>query len=101
MAGWGMGRDSASSAQSKHTGGGETARLGSSWGKLGCTGVDGGIDGERGMSTGVDGVIGDTAGVWEVVGGETACFWRLGAELSGWDAFGGCSGVFRCVLRRS
>ena len=63
MAGWGMGRDSASSAQSKRAGGGETARLGSSWGKLGCTGVDGGVDGEWGMLTIVDSVVSDAAGV--------------------------------------
>ena len=54
-----MGNDAASSAQSKRAGGGETARLGSSRGEHGCTGVDGGVDGERGVSTNIDGVVGD------------------------------------------
>jgi hypothetical protein len=58
-----VGNDAASLAQSKHAGGGKTARLRSGWGELGCAGVDGVVDGEQGVSTGVDGVVGDLAGV--------------------------------------
>lgn len=58
-----VGNSVASSAQLKCVGGGETARLGSSRGELGCTSGNEGVDGERGVSTGVDGVVGDTAGV--------------------------------------
>ena len=49
----------ASSAQSKRVGGTEMARSGSSWGKLGCTVGNRGIDGGRGVSAGVDSVISD------------------------------------------
>jgi hypothetical protein len=41
----------------------ETARLRVSWDELGCTGIDGGVDGEQGVLTGVDGLVGDLAGV--------------------------------------
>jgi hypothetical protein len=58
-----VGNDAASSAQSKRAEGDETARLGSSWGELGCTCGDGGIGSERGVSTGVNGVVGGVAGV--------------------------------------
>lgn len=53
----------ASSAQSKHTGGGETARLWSSRGEQGCAGGNRGGGSERGAATGVDSVVSDTAGV--------------------------------------
>ena len=55
--------NAASSAQSKHMGGGKMAYLGSSWVKLGCAGQDGVIYGEWWVSTVVDGVINDVAGV--------------------------------------
>jgi hypothetical protein len=81
----------ASLAQSKCVGGGKTACLGSSWGELGCTGGDGGIDSERGVSTGLDGIVGDMAGVCEVVSNKTARFWVFWGEHSGWDRTWGCS----------
>jgi hypothetical protein len=58
-----VGNDAASSAQSKHAGGGKTAHLRSGRGELGCAGVDGVVDSEQGVSTGVDSVVGDLAGV--------------------------------------
>ena len=58
-----MGRDSASSAQSKRAGGVETARLGPSWGDLGRMGGGRWMGGEPGASVGVDGVVSDAAGV--------------------------------------
>ena len=57
-----MGRDSASSAQSKRTVDSKTAFLWSSWGELGYTGGDGDAGSERGASQCVDsggGGIGD------------------------------------------
>ena len=86
-AGWEMGRDSESSAQSKCAGSGETAHLGSSWGKTGCTGGDRGMDSERGVLTGVDRVVGDTAWVYNVVGSETASFWVFWNKPGGWNLF--------------
>ena len=71
-AGGGMGMDSASSAQSKRVGRGETACLWSSLGELGQTGSEGGTGGGQG---GIDGVISDVGGVWDAGGSETACFW--------------------------
>ena len=58
-----VGNDAGLSAQSKRVGGGETACLGPSWGELGCTGGDGGVDGEQGLSAVVDGVVNDAAGM--------------------------------------
>ena len=57
-----VGNDAPSSAQSKHAVGGETARLRSSWGELGCTRGDGGVGSGQGVLTGVDGVVSDAAG---------------------------------------
>ena len=74
----------------KGTGFGETARLGSSWGKTGCTDGDRGMDGERGVLTGVDSVVGNTAGVYNAVGGETVRFCGFGGEQGRWDVFCGC-----------
>jgi hypothetical protein len=58
-----VGNDTASSAQSKHAGGGKMAHLGSSMVEQGCTGRDGGVGSGRKVSTGVDGLVGDLAGV--------------------------------------
>ena len=69
-----MGMDSASSAQSKRVGRGETARLWSSLGELGQTGSEGGTGGGQGVFVGIDGVISGMGGVWDAGGGETACF---------------------------
>ena len=55
----GAGINTVSSAQSKHAGGGKTARLGLSWGKLGCLGGTRGVDGEWGALAVVNGVIND------------------------------------------
>ena len=66
-----VGRDSASSAQSKRVSGGEMAHLGLSWGKLGCMGGNGGVDSERGALAVVNSVVNDVGGVWDVGGGET------------------------------
>ena len=41
----------------------ETARLGPSWGELGCTRGDGGADGEWGVSAVVDSVVNNMVGV--------------------------------------
>jgi hypothetical protein len=58
-----VGNVAASSAQSKHAGGGRTARLGSSMVEQGCTGGDGGVGSGRKVSTGVDGLVGDAEAV--------------------------------------
>jgi hypothetical protein len=58
-----VGNDAASSAQSKCAGGGESARLGSGRGEQGCTGGNGGVDGERGLSAVIDNVVNEAAGV--------------------------------------
>ena len=75
-------------------------RSGSSWGKLGCTGVDGGVDGEQGMSTGVDGVVSDVGGVCDVGGSGTSCFRGFWGKLGGWGVSrgrsAGSSRVRRC-----
>jgi hypothetical protein len=89
-----MGRDSASSAQSKRAVDGETARLGLNWGELGARGG-------QGAFTGTDGVVGDAGRVYHTVGGETARFRGVWAKLSGWGAFQGCSSGSRYEPRRS
>ena len=57
-----VGNNAASSVQLKHAEGGKTARLGSSWGELGCTCGDRGVGSRWGVLTSVDGVVSDTAG---------------------------------------
>src|ERR1700733_12966176 len=52
----GAGINAASSAQSRHVGGGEMARLGPGWNELGKTGSEMGMGGERGASMGIDSV---------------------------------------------
>jgi hypothetical protein len=52
-----VGNDTASSAQSKHVGGGEMACLGSSWGELGQMGGERGTRGGQGVFTCIDGII--------------------------------------------
>ena len=76
----------------KHGEDSETAHLGWSWGELGYTGVDGGIDGEWGMLQGMDGIIGDAAGVHDAGGHKMVCSWGVWGLLSGWDMLWGCSG---------
>jgi hypothetical protein len=88
-----MGRDSESSAQSKHVGGGETARLELAWGGLGQTG------GERG-ARGVDGAVGDAGGVYQAGSGETARFGGFWGEQGGWLRFWGCSAGSGSMSRR-
>jgi hypothetical protein len=95
-----MGKDSASSAQSKRAGSGETARFGSSWGEPGQMGGEQGVGGGRGVFTGEDGVLGDAGGVYHTGGGETARLQGVWGELGGWNAFGGRSGGSGVVLRR-
>jgi len=53
----------------------ETAHLWVSWDELGCTGVNGGIDGEQGVSLSIDDAVSDSAGVYDAGGSETARFW--------------------------
>jgi hypothetical protein len=96
-----MGKDSASSAQSKRVGSGETTRLGSSWGEPGRMGGEQGVGGGRGVFTGEDGVVGDAGGVYHTGGGETARFGVFWGEQGSWDAFQGCSGGSSRVLRCS
>ena len=55
--------DSASSAQSKRVGRGETARLWSSLGERGQTGSEGGTGGGQGVFIGINGIVSGTAGV--------------------------------------
>jgi hypothetical protein len=116
-----MGKDSASSAQSKQAGGSvrregtgledggtgdrgrdtvvtnvssvepETARLRPCWGELGYTGRYGGAGGKRGVSLGTDGVVSDVVGVSDRVGGGTARFGGIWGELGGWNRLWGCS----------
>jgi hypothetical protein len=88
-----MGRDSASSAQSKRAVDGETARLGLNWGELGARGG-------QGAFTGTDGVVGDAGGVYHTGGGETARLRGVWDELGGWNVLGGRSGGSGVVLRR-
>jgi hypothetical protein len=95
-----MGRDSASSAQSKRVGRGETARLGPSWGALGQKGGEQDAGGEQGVLAGADVDVGDAGGVYHTDVGETACFGGFWGKLGGWDKARGCSegssSLFRC-----
>ena len=59
----GAGIDTASSAQSKRAGGGETARFGDVWGEQGCLGGNRGVDGEQGALAVVDSVVNNVVGV--------------------------------------
>jgi hypothetical protein len=77
-----MGKDSASSAQSKHTGGGEMTRFGPSWGEPGQMGGEQGVGGIWGVFTGEGDVVGDAGGVCHASGGETARFRGFWGELS-------------------
>ena len=70
-----MGNDAASSAQSKHVGGGETAHFGGVWGKQGCTGRIGAVDSEWRLSVVVEGTINNVAGVSDMGGSEMGCCW--------------------------
>jgi hypothetical protein len=89
-----VGRDSASSAQSRQVGSGETVRLGPSRGERGW------INGERRVSAGADGVVGDAGGVYQTDDAETARLRGGWGKQGGWDTFRGCSesssSVFRC-----
>ena len=93
-----VGNDAASSAQLKHAGGGKTARLGSSWGELGCTRGDGGVGSRWGLLSGVDGIVSDTAGVYDTGSGETARLWGFWGKLGGWNRLWGCSAGSSSVL---
>jgi hypothetical protein len=77
-----MGKDSASSAQSKRTGGGEMTRFGLNWGKPGQIGGEQGVGGIRGVFTVEGDVVGDAGGVYHASGGETARFRGFWEELS-------------------
>jgi hypothetical protein len=88
-----MGRDSASSAQSKRVGRGETARLGQSWGELGQKGGEQDAGGERGVLTDADVDVSDAGGVYHTVDIKTTHFRGFWGILGGWDAFRGCSDV--------
>ena len=59
----GAGINAASSAQSRHVGGGETAHLGLGWNELGQTGSEMGMGGERGASMGIDSIDSNAVGV--------------------------------------
>ena len=95
-----MGRDSASSAQSKRAGSGKTAGLGLNLGTLAWMGGEQDTGGECGVLAGADGVVGDAGGVYHVDDTETAHFRGVWGELGGWDTFRGCSAgssrVFCC-----
>jgi hypothetical protein len=99
-----MGRDSTSSAQSKRTGDGETARLGSSWGELWRVGGGQDAGGERRVFVGANSVVGDAGGVYHASGGETARLRGIlgeRGERGSQYASGACSGVPGGVLVRS
>ena len=68
-----MGRDSASSAQSKRASSGKTARLGLNWGTLAWMGGEQDTGGECGVLVGADSVVGDAGGVYHADDAETAC----------------------------
>ena len=105
-AGWGMGRDSASSAQSKRpvfevgSGGCADSAYVASSGRAGNGGA--GCWGAWGASLGVDGVVGDAGGVYHTAGGEAARLLGVWGELGGWNRLWGCSAgssrVFRCSV---
>jgi hypothetical protein len=83
--GWGMGRDSESSAQSKRGGAGI---------KHGGIGLGGCETGDGGRKTMVAGGSDMSAVVEGAGGGETARLQLSWGELSGWDTFRGWSDVF-------
>ena len=85
----------------KGMGGGETTRLGPSWGELGRMGSERETDSERWASVGVDGVIGNAAGVWDTGDGETMCFRGVWGKLGGWGLFWSCSGGSSWMFRGS
>jgi hypothetical protein len=95
------GNDAASSAQSKRTGGGETARLESNWGELGQVADERNAGDERGASTGGDVVVSDMAGGCDAGGSEMVRCWGFRGELGLWDAFRGRFAGSCCVRRRS
>jgi hypothetical protein len=100
-----MGRDSASSAQSKRTVDSETTFLWSSWGELGYTGGDGDAGGERGASQGVDdggggiddvGTQGDVGVVvCDAVGAVGGSRCRTGVTGTSWGSTDGPGSVCR------
>jgi hypothetical protein len=100
-----MGRDSASSAQSKRIVDRETAFLWSSWGGLGYTSGDGGAGGERGASYCVDdggGGIDDVetqgnVGVvaCDTVGAVGSSRWQTGVTGMSWGSTDGPGSVCR------
>jgi hypothetical protein len=85
-----MGKDSASSAQLKHAGGGETTGFGASWGELGQTGGERWVEGEHRAFAGGDGVVDDAGGVYHASSGKTARL-RGWGELGGLNTFRWCS----------
>jgi hypothetical protein len=93
--------DSDTSAAVKGAEGVKTARLRVSWGELGCTGVDGEVDGEWGVLQDMDGVADDAAEVYDASGCETARLRGVWGISGGWDTSGGCSGGSPRVFCRS
>lgn len=94
-----MGKDSASSAQSKHAVGGETARLGLSWGELGQAGSEQAAGGCWGVSTGIESVVGDVSGVYHMDDADTAHLQGVWGKLWGWGWGWGCSGGSGATVR--
>jgi hypothetical protein len=88
-----MGRDSASSAQSKRAG------TGLKHGSAELRGGGQNAGGECKVVAGEDGVVGDTGGVHHAVDVKTTRFGGFWGILGGWDTFRGCSsgsdGMFR------
>ena len=80
-----MGRDSASSAQSKRVG----------------MGIEHGGTGDGGRETVTAGGSGMAAGVKGAGFGETARFWVFRGKQGAWGTFRGCSGGSSSVHRRS
>ena len=101
-----VGIDAASSAQSKRAGtgvelgsielGGGTGYGGRKTAAAGAMYSEGGTGGQTGGLRGLDGIVGDAGGVYHTGGGETARVQGVWGEQGGWDAFWGCSSVFRC-----
>jgi hypothetical protein len=92
------GIDTASSAQSKRLGTG--AKHGGTGLRRGGTGDGGRETVAVGVEQGIDGVVGDEGGVYHMTCGKTARLWLSWAELSGWEAFWGCSDVSSSMFRR-
>jgi hypothetical protein len=93
------GIDAASSAQSKWLGTG--AEHGGTRLRRGGTGDGGRETVAVGVEQGVDSVVGDEGGVYHMTCGKTARLWLSWAELSGWEAFRGCSDVSSSMFCRS